>query len=127
MEKDFATYDQALVLKVLGFNEPCFGFYDDIDKVYFKKYIMDSPYNEVNNITMAPLKQQVFRFFRENYGLNSEIYLQNELDKGYYHYLVTQLVKANILYRSQNTKKFETYDEAETECIDKLIELIKNN
>jgi hypothetical protein len=27
MEKEFVTYNQALKLKELGFNEPCFGIY----------------------------------------------------------------------------------------------------
>jgi hypothetical protein len=28
MEKHFVTYNQALALKELGFDEPCFGAYD---------------------------------------------------------------------------------------------------
>jgi hypothetical protein len=29
MNKDFVPYEQALVLKELGFDEPCFGYYID--------------------------------------------------------------------------------------------------
>jgi hypothetical protein len=27
IEKEFAPYEEALVLKELGFNEPCFGYW----------------------------------------------------------------------------------------------------
>ena len=28
-KKDFVPYDKALKMKELGFDEPCFGFYDN--------------------------------------------------------------------------------------------------
>ena len=35
MEKEFVPYKQALKLKKLGFNEPCFGKYDINGNFYF--------------------------------------------------------------------------------------------
>ena len=32
MEKEFIPYEQALALKELGFDEPCFGYYYASDK-----------------------------------------------------------------------------------------------
>lgn len=140
MEKEFVSYELAIRLKELGFDEPCFGYYgvNNIEsKLFFdidpddgeltslnQNQFYHNNLSEVGRIS-APLKQQTFRWFREKYELNSEIYLQNELDKGYYHYLVTQLVRASILYKSQNTKKFESHEEAESSCIDNLIEIVE--
>jgi len=33
MNKEFIPYEQALELKELGFDEPCFGCYDEIKKI----------------------------------------------------------------------------------------------
>jgi hypothetical protein len=107
LEREFCSYEQALALKELGFE-------------YEKFYNYTSPM-----INLAPLKQQVFRWFREKYFLDCEIYLQEELGHKFYHYLVLQLVRGNIEWKSKNNIKFKTYEEAENACIDKLIELVK--
>ena len=33
MNKEFIPYEQALVLKELGFDEPCFGYYNDYKNI----------------------------------------------------------------------------------------------
>ena len=30
MEKEFVPYELALRMKALGFDEPCFGYYDEV-------------------------------------------------------------------------------------------------
>jgi hypothetical protein len=35
MEKEFISYEQALILKELGFNEPCFGWWFVDEKMLF--------------------------------------------------------------------------------------------
>lgn len=124
MKKEFVTCEQALALKKLGFIEPCFGYYN-IDP-----YLPKPAFNLVRPFDHewclpVPLKSQVFRWFRENYFLDSEIYLQEELGHKFYHYLILQLVRGNIEWKTKNTIKFKTYEEAEDACIDKLIELVK--
>ena len=32
MNKEFVTYEQALILKELGFDEPCIGFFENNGK-----------------------------------------------------------------------------------------------
>ena len=70
MEKEFLPYEQALELKELGFDEPCFAYYDVI------KMELDTISSEVcerlckhDTHFKAPTFSQAFRFFRENYGL----------------------------------------------------------
>jgi hypothetical protein len=66
----------------------------------------------------APLKQQVFRWFREKYKIQSLIqeYLLNT-----YMHTIDDGINSDI-----SVVGFETYEEAELACIDKLIEIVKN-
>jgi hypothetical protein len=63
MQEHFVNYNQALALKELGFDEPCFGFYD-----IFTNEVKGGnfPCEGSNN---APLKSQVFKWFREEHGI----------------------------------------------------------
>ena len=109
MNKEFIPYEQALELKELGFKKDNdFGLLykgDDIPSILY---------------------QQAFRWFREKYLVDAEIYLQHELGHKFYHYLVLQLVRGNIEWKSKNKIKFITYEEAELDCLKKLIEIAKN-
>ena len=95
MEKEFVTYEQALALKELGFDEPCLAFYDGTwdTKIYFN-YKRDSsgdyePFTTSERLNWfgAPLKSQVFRWFRDKYGINNCIsYSWLEDNNCYYQY-----------------------------------------
>ena len=43
----------------------------------------------------------------------------------FYHYLILQLNEYIIEWKSKNLIRFETYEQAEESCIDKIIELLK--
>jgi hypothetical protein len=125
MNKEFVTYEQSLALKELGFDEPCLAGYDLNKSMYVSHVtIEDSQYYSSFELK-SPLNSQVFRWFRDIWFLDSEIYLQEELGHKFYHYLILQLVRGNIEWKSKNTIKFKTYEDAENACIDKLIELVK--
>jgi hypothetical protein len=66
-------------------------------------------------VLKAPLYQQAFRWFREKYGLKSSISYSMLDDNNWYF----QFDKSGIEYG------FKTYEEAESECLDKLIEICK--
>jgi hypothetical protein len=112
MENEFITYQQALKLKELGFEVPSFGVYINGNlNIVFSKY-------QLETIAQAPLKQQVFRWFREK-GYYGEIFVDDDKTFGYY---ITNFVPLGRV--SQPIKRgFISYEEAETNCIDKLIEL----
>ena len=67
MNKEFVSYTQALALKELGFDEPCFSIYHSRDKAFSWHHHRDSDNTEpeidpgVFNIS-APLYQQAFRW-----------------------------------------------------------------
>ena len=43
MEKEFVTYELALKLKELGFNEPCIATYDEDEDFEFQDFDLETP------------------------------------------------------------------------------------
>jgi len=118
MEKEFIPYEQALALKELGFDEPCFAFYS-----YEKQLIIargDVLQSSIENAPTAPLYQQAFRWFREKYNLKGHIEAIEYFDEtpDTYHW--------SILNECNSGNDQLTYEEAELECLNKLIEIVKN-
>jgi len=71
MNKEFVTYEIALELKALGFDEPCFGRYDgrgkNKGKIWYEMPNSGQDTIPVGDV-LAPLYQQVFRWFEEKYS-----------------------------------------------------------
>ena len=126
METEFITHEQALALKELGFDEPCFGFFNIKGKFIkdfgITKDIMDSlglkHLEFVENICVAPTFSQAFRWFREKYNLFYDILQYIDKDWKYTTY------SDNVDDFSQSGF-YNTYEEAELECLKKLIEIVK--
>ena len=120
MEKEFVTYEQALALKELGFEQGTFTYYSKEDypnsDIELNFNYRDFYPEEDYIICAAPLKQQVFRWFREKKCISQILYdnFHNSYDY--------QIDGKNHIYDGC----FITYEEAENACIDKLIELVKN-
>ncbi len=123
MESLFCPYEQAIALKKLGFDEDCFGYYVDVE--------VANPFLVINRIsdtqggyfTLAPLYQQVFRWFREKYGIFAEPSRVTSVVDGPttgFFYFISDDKKIDV-----ETDTSETYEEAELECLKKLIELCK--
>ena len=122
MNKEFVTYEQALALKELGFDERCFSRYYESGKLADSlSYLHHNHFGQVN----APLYQQAFSFFREKYNHVGFIQLVEPEYGGEYGYVI--YYNPNHLSVHHWNKGFKTYEEAESACLDKLIELIKNN
>jgi hypothetical protein len=124
MEKEFIPYDQALELKELGFDEPCFSVYYNGE--YHEHGIQNQFLHEKNECS-APLYQQAFRWFREKYNL--QVYIDFYHKDSYFYKIKSQVGKKisntteDIIL--QGTPVFpRSYKEAELECLKKLIEII---
>lgn len=130
MEKEFIPYSQALALKELGFDEPCFGYYTGDIKHLVIRANMGRRNEDLNDVVCtAPLYQQAFRWFREKYDLGNYIFPKrvNKKTKWKYQTLFIEEVSANHLpMQLEPSKCFKTYEEAELECLKKLIEVCKN-
>jgi len=135
MEEHFVNYNQALALKELGFDEPCFGAYRSHS--HFIGHL-DIQYCTTNNLkqyewllhTLAPLKSQVFKWFRDEYNIQGYIYPLTV--QGYkngriftnYIYTIKDLYN-DIIESNPVNEEFENYEEAESACIDRLISILK--
>jgi hypothetical protein len=125
IEKEFIPYEQALALKELGFDEPCFGYFEPNSNLkYVESHIVkDFSYlaknSEWQDLVAAPLYQQAFRFFREEYELHGEPFSQKRpADNFKYAFKISG---KDIMYDG-----YDTYEEAELECLKELIEVVKN-
>ena len=126
MNKEFIPYEQALALKELGFNEPCF-------KKYIAGCLWSNPttpevYKNIHansSDCLTPLYQQAFRWFREKYNLFGCIDLHTSTPIHWY-IRIDDIIKNDYIYHSEDYNlKYNTYEEAELECLKKLIEIVK--
>jgi hypothetical protein len=123
MESLFVPYKIALALKELGFDEPCLGWYlpEIVDKGNVASVILGSyitKWNKFGDRLSVPTFSQTFRWFRDKHRLHTWIY-QVEDNKFFFSCL------KNGRYLVCNSIKFTTYEEAELECLVKLIEIVK--
>lgn len=125
MEEYFLNYEQSLAVKELGF---------DIETIYVYKTntilignpikldYFDYDYRTTTNAyiksnymigwCVAPLKNQFFKWARDKYGIYSHI----------------ECIEANNTFEywiKNNSKGFDTYEEAEDDCINNIIEILK--
>ena len=130
MKKYFCNYNQSLALKELGFEEPCFAGYRDSEWIgtdgpnsrYFHAQLFSNHQfdDDQKKYCSAPLKSQVFDWFRNEHGLNHMIDINFRTNN-----YITQLWRNRECLFNEHSIK--TYEEAESACIDKLIEIVKNN
>mgnify|MGYP003658450848 CR=1 FL=1 len=120
MNKEFVPYEQALALKELEFDEPCFSFYDSEKELYESEGVYKKDYNVFGEEVLSPLYQQAFRWFREKY--NIDCYVESKLlITGDSIYDYTILVNEGDEW--EDDVRYKTYEEAELACLIKLIEI----
>jgi hypothetical protein len=109
MENEFITYELALRMKALGFDEPCMGvYYGDEDDIQFSfdrretQYYVQKGYK---NGILVPTFSQAFRWFRDK--LKDSALEPYDMVK---HYAYNMKV---------------SWEEAELECLEKLIEIVE--
>lgn len=112
MEKEFVTYQQSLRLKALGFDEECFGYRDGGGNLMIKKM--------PHCVISAPTYSQAFRWFREKYNLYHTIDKQ-----GYWFFEIKKDEGFGDLTEITVSYDYNSYEEAESACLDKLIEIVE--
>ena len=128
MEEEFIPYEQALALKELGFESPYpIGGYQGGKIFYYEKgelyydgrpmYSSDAHSGQL----LAPLYQQAFRWFREKYNLWNMIYPRDG-----WNYSIQKMDETiSCTEESWHKVEIKSYEEAELECLKKLIEIVK--
>ena len=133
MKKEFVPYELALELRELGFDEPCLLVYDSKEKVLFH-CLSNNVKNDILidcNIGLnpkedikAPTFSQAFRWFREKYNVehNNRPVKKFETDKSReISFYIDGYFISNLRFTTD-----KTYEEAELECLKKLIEIVKD-
>jgi hypothetical protein len=121
MTKEFVSYDIALKLKELGFDEPCLARWIEKDSrdgggLKLEIWNDEDTVFEVKSWTKAPLFQQAFRWFREKRFL---IHFSSH-DHTIHDFYIKWSPDKSIL-----SDAYDTYEEAELACLDKLIEIVR--
>ena len=130
MRNEFIPYKEALALKELGFDEPCFYMWNIDTKELFSSNSTDingQPTNLdlIGNVDFtAPLYQQAFRWFREKYGLIVE-HTWTMVSTGFEYAIIDKTTNPDNWDDVERVTGFKTYEEAELACLVKLIEKIK--
>ena len=110
MENEFIPYKESLSLKELGFDEQCLALYDLDGKITIEFVNWKNAVNRKNNyLISAPLYQQAFKWLWNKTG--KYIIPIQKNDK--------EWLAIGIVYK--------TYEEAELECLKKLIKIVKKN
>jgi hypothetical protein len=110
MNKEFVTYEQAIALKGINFNEPCIAMYNSNGFLFIGEEL-----SITETEVVTPTYSQAFRWFREKHRLYPII----DSFVG-----VKGVVK--FFYKlPMYDETFNTYEEAELACLDKLIEICK--
>jgi hypothetical protein len=142
MEKEFVSYNQALRLKALGFDEECFKC-----KVIGQEHLDYTPSDyddfpeQKEKEVLIPTFSQAFRWFREKYYLEGEISKRYRWsanspnhDETFYQWGIFDFTLGRENYivwlsgydADKGEKACTSYEEAELHCLDKLIEIVEN-
>ena len=119
MENEFIPYDQALALKVQGFDDPCLAWYEiggsGLRPNATKVTLSTAQTNSNSDMVAAPLYQQAFRWFRKH-----ELYHEIQVDKTTYPKYTYRIVNSfGAMIIAEHL--YKTYEEAELECLKYLI------
>ena len=141
MKEQFVTYEIALKLKELGFDEECFSAYtEDGGLMDIGNY---SDYDKIGELDghsyyiscLSPLWQQCIDWFREKYDIVIEIDRQKYFDtyaNSYAYEVVCKVYKNKelegsvVIRDNKNNHIFYSYEEAREQAILKAIELCQN-
>ena len=130
MEKEFVSYEIALKLKELEFDEPCFTYYHNINS-NIRTGIVVSIHNAWTyagtkkiETTLAPLYQQAFKWIREKHNIDISI---NTIYSKYNENTIKQysgVIDNKTMYT--NVGFYDNYEEAQLAGLQKMIEIIEN-
>lgn len=128
---NFVPFEESVLLENLGFNLPCFAYYNKDKNIAVNEFILQMaikgvyvPFEQKNSIhfigNFAPLYQQAFYWFRKNYGLSFEC----KTPDGGFGKWVPEIHKINGIGNYLNYDGFLTHEEAKIEGLRGLIKMV---
>lgn len=144
MTKEFIPYQEALELKKLDFDKPCFGYYDNTGKLFFntngqpvgKDWVWEGNQIVPTDMVLAPTFSQAFKFFREKYGYDCSfedelVYNDDDKEIEMWDFFIYKTKQASVYEKMTFcSNNHDTYvesfcrEEAELFCLRKLIEIV---
>ena len=130
MEKEFVPYVLSKQIKQLGFNEECFGYYDNWlnygkEKTTFRLGLCKGDVK----VIPAPLWSQAFDWFRQEKGYDNWIVplhiFNRKLNYKKWCYLIEKS-EYDEYFSIEDESERTTYEEAKLACLEKLIEIVEN-
>lgn len=135
IEKEFVTYPLALRLKAIGFDKPCVKYVylgDTGTNCNVDGEVLPSKAQNFNADSLSisrPTYSQAFRWFRDNYDLWNCIqkYASSDSPTRCYYELKGDNINTDKdeSPNSYMSGWFNSYEEAELECLNKLITIIE--
>lgn len=125
MKNQFIPYKQALELKELGVDEACFGYYDidgEFSPYNAKDWVWKTTIEDYKFSCKALTWKQAFDWFREKHNL---LYSINGIHSTEPFELDCQILNISNGSTWQLSYSGNDYEEAELECLKKLIEIVK--
>ena len=125
----FVPEKESLELKTLGFDEPCLGLYPlALKELIYKILPNQFEAKEYFGGVLAPLYSQVFDWFREKHSLYSYIepvIVEHAASPIKFDYVILELnISEEIIF---DTLPFHSNEKAQLACLQKLIEIVKND
>lgn len=109
MEKQFVSYELALKLKELGFDEECFGAWKNNKETPMKGYFENQIMSSLDNAILAPLWQQAFDWL---------LWKLKHLSVD----IIYSTAGCEVIVEKEKVNQHDTKEE----CLEKLIELCGN-
>jgi hypothetical protein len=127
MEKEFVPYELALRLEKLGFDEPCIAFYEADNTEVMSVGVLQR-YNNPSLLHVkdfcAPTFSQAFKWFRKKYT-----HIKFNFGQSYWRGEFTDFFELTIHNKEKNRTigvgGFSSYEEAEFDCLEGLIEMVE--
>jgi hypothetical protein len=131
IRNEFIPYGLAFRMKQLGFDEPCFGWYEHNSNFYYcyqEGLVPPSPSKKlIKGAVKAPTFQQAFRWFRDNYGLIGDPIPLSTSKNGpttHYGWNICSSIDAGVDWENDDDG-FKTYEEAQLACLEELIDIVE--
>lgn len=128
MNNEFVTYNIALRMKAIGFNEPCIAYatleYSDVVhcgigfKIHKESDLPTKPFG-------VPTWQSAFEWFRKNHDLDSYLMparLETKKVYDYYIWFINEEGKKDLFIGMNNQYSYEV---AELVCLVELIKIVE--
>ena len=120
INNEFVPHAESLLLKEIGFNAPCLIVYSEKgERSPFSNFFVRN--SNVPSFATGPTYRQAFKWFRDEHRIHSHVKYTDASSKMYYTIEITSYLP----FMLGKYVEYETHEEAELICLQKLIEMVK--